>query len=156
MLTWRWIPRNQLSTKQIFPCKRISNRHSPMLPLDYIIGCSSSARSHRQQPRERIRPCDLQKLNNSLKLWKSCGIDDISNECLRHFPRRPLVHSTHLFNHGLRLSHFPKSWKEAKVITLSKPRKNRKVPHNFRPISLLSTRGKLLQKVMMNIIPKTD
>jgi hypothetical protein len=31
---------------------------------------------------ERIRPCDLQKLVNSLKLRKACGIDDIPNECL--------------------------------------------------------------------------
>jgi hypothetical protein len=32
---------------------------------------------------ERIKPCDLQKLVNSLKLRKACGIDGISNECLR-------------------------------------------------------------------------
>jgi hypothetical protein len=57
-------------------------------------------------PPERIRPCDL---INSLKLRKSCGIDGIPNDCLRHLPRRPLVHLTHIFNHCLRLSHFPKS-----------------------------------------------
>jgi hypothetical protein len=36
---------------------------------------------------QRIRPCDFQKLINSLKLRKSCGIDGIPNECLRHLPR---------------------------------------------------------------------
>jgi hypothetical protein len=36
---------------------------------------------------QRIRPCDLQKLINSLKLRKACGIDGIPNECLRHLPR---------------------------------------------------------------------
>jgi hypothetical protein len=59
---------------------------------------------------ERIRPCDLQKLVNFLKLKKACGIDRIPNECLRQLPRRPLVHLTHLINHCLRLSHFPTSW----------------------------------------------
>jgi hypothetical protein len=39
------------------------------------------------KPPERIRPCDLQKLINSLKLIKSCGIDGIPNECLRQLPR---------------------------------------------------------------------
>jgi hypothetical protein len=34
-------------------------------------------------PPERIRPFDLQKLINSLKLRKACGIDDIPNECFR-------------------------------------------------------------------------
>jgi hypothetical protein len=41
------------------------------------------------------------------------------NECLRHLPRRPLIYLTHLFNHCLGLSHFPKPWKEAKIITLA-------------------------------------
>jgi hypothetical protein len=50
-------------------------------------------------PPEKVRPCNLQKLINSLKLNKACGIDGIPNECLRHLPRRPLVHLTHLINH---------------------------------------------------------
>jgi hypothetical protein len=50
-------------------------------------------------PPEKVRPCDLQKLINSLKLKKVCGIDDIPNECLRRLPRRPLVNLTHLINH---------------------------------------------------------
>jgi hypothetical protein len=56
----------------------------------------------------------------------------------RHFPRRPLVHLTHLFNHCLRLSHFPKSWKGAKFITLPKAGKDPKFL-NLRQISLLLT-----------------
>jgi hypothetical protein len=80
------------------------------------------------KPPERIKPCVLQKLTSSLKLRKSCGIYGIPNECLRQLPRRPLVHLTHLFNHWLRLSHFPKYWKEAKIITLPKPGKDPKFP----------------------------
>jgi hypothetical protein len=67
-------------------------------------------------PHERIRPCDVLKFIKTLKLRKACGIDGIPNECLRHLPTKPLVHLTHLFNHCIRLSHFPESWKEAKVI----------------------------------------
>jgi hypothetical protein len=51
----------------------------------------------------KFRPCDVSKEIRSLKLGKACGIDDIPNECLRHLPRRSLVHITHLFNHCLRL-----------------------------------------------------
>jgi hypothetical protein len=103
---------------------------------------------------ERIRPYDLQKLINSLKLIKAWGIDGISNECLRHLPRKTLVYLTHLFNHCLRLSHFPKSWKEAKVITLPKPGKDPKYPRNLHPISLLSTTDKLYEKIILNIVQK--
>jgi hypothetical protein len=102
-------------------------------------------------PPEIIRPCDLQKLLNSLKLKKACGIDGIPNECLRHLPRRPLVHLTHLINHCIRLSHFPKSWKEAKVVALPKPGKDPKFPQNLYPISLLSSMGKVFEKVILEI-----
>jgi hypothetical protein len=107
-----------------------------------------------KNPSQKIRPCDLQKLINSMKLRKSCGIDGIPNEYLRHLPKRPLVHLTHLFNYCLRLSHFPKSWKVVKVITLPKPGKDPKFPQNLRPISLLSTTGKLLEKFILNIVQK--
>jgi len=43
---------------------------------------------------ERLGPCDVQTLINSHQLGKACGIDGIPNECLRHIPRRLLVHIT--------------------------------------------------------------
>jgi hypothetical protein len=105
-------------------------------------------------PPETIRPYDLQKLINSQKLKTVCGIDNIPNECLRHLPRRPLVHLTHLANNCIRLSHFSKSWKEAKVIALSKLGKDPKFSQNRRPISLLPTTGKLFEKVILNIVQR--
>jgi hypothetical protein len=50
---------------------------------------------------EKFRPCDIQKLIKSLKLWRACGIDGIPNECLKHLPRKPLVYLSSLFNHCL-------------------------------------------------------
>jgi hypothetical protein len=102
------------------------------------------------KPPQRIRPCDLKKLINSLKVRKACGIDGIQNECLRHLPRLPLVHLTHLFNHFFRVSHFPNPWKEATVRTLPKPGRDPKFPQNLRPISLLSTAEKLFEKSFNN------
>jgi len=104
---------------------------------------------------QRVRPCDAQKLIKSLKLKKACGIDGISNECFRHLSRRPLGHLTHLFNHCLRLSHFTSSWKEEKMwITLPKPAKDPQFPQNLRPINLLSTAGKLFEKVILRIVQR--
>jgi hypothetical protein len=65
-----------------------------------------------------------------------------------------LAHLTHLINHCLRLSHFPNHWKEAKTITLPKPAKDPKFPQNLLPISLLSTTGKLFEKVILKILQK--
>jgi hypothetical protein len=91
-----------------------------------------------------------------LKLREACGIDDIPNECLKQLPRRPLVHLTHFFNHCFRLSHFPNPWNEAKVITLPKPGKAPKFPQNLRPINLLSTTGKLIEKVILKVSKRTS
>jgi hypothetical protein len=89
-----------------------------------------------------------------LKLRKACGIDGIPNECLRHLPRRPLIHLTHLFNHCLGLAHYAQSWKEAKIITLPKTGKDPKFPQILRPISLLPTTVKLFEKVILKLLQK--
>jgi hypothetical protein len=73
-----------------------------------------------------IPSVDDTPLGDSLKLRKDCILDGLPNECLRHLSRRLLAYLTHLFNHCLRLSHFPKPWKEAKVMTLLKPGKDTK------------------------------
>jgi hypothetical protein len=101
----------------------------------------------------KVRPCDKHKLLNSLKLRQTYGLDGNPNECLRHLPRRPLLYLTHLFNHCLWLSHFPKPWKKAEVITLPKPDKDPKFLQNLPPISLLPT-SKLLEKVILKIVQR--
>jgi len=47
---------------------------------------------------ERVQPCDVQKLTNSMTLRKACTNDNIPNECIRNLPTKPMVHLTHLFN----------------------------------------------------------
>jgi hypothetical protein len=86
-------------------------------------------------PLGKVRPCDIHTFANSLKLRKACGLDGILNKCFRHLPRKPLVQLTHLFSHCLWLSHFPKPWKEAKVIMLPKPGKDLKLPQNVRQLA---------------------
>jgi hypothetical protein len=89
---------------------------------------------------------------NLLKLRKYFGLGGIPNECLKHHPRRPMVHLTHSFNYCLRLSNLPKSWKEAKVIPLPKPRKDPKFPQNLCPISISSTTAKVSEKFILKIV----
>jgi hypothetical protein len=61
----------------------------------------------------------------------------------RHLPRGPLL-----------LSHFPEYLKEAKVITLPKHGKDPTFPQNLRPISFLSTTGKLFEKILLKIVQR--
>jgi hypothetical protein len=71
---------------------------------------------------------------------------------LWNFPRRLLLHLTHLFNHCIRLSQFPTSWKEAKVLALPKAGKGPKFPKNLRPIRILASMGKVFEKVILKIV----
>jgi hypothetical protein len=115
---------------------------------------SNITRYNRKQFPQRVRPCELQKLVNSVKLRKACAIDNIPNECLRQLARRPLVYLTHLIIHCLRLSHFPTPWKEAKIITLPKPGKDSNFPHSWQTISLLSTTGKPFERIILKFVKR--
>jgi hypothetical protein len=79
----------------------------------------------------KFQSYDVSKEIQSLKLGKACGFDGIPNEHLQHLPRRRLVPLIHLVNHCLRFGHFLAPWKEAKVITLSKPSKDPKFFQNL-------------------------
>jgi hypothetical protein len=59
---------------------------------------------------------------------------------------------THLFNHCLRLSHFPKPW--GKIYKFTEVGKDPKFLQNLLSISLLSTTGKLFEKVILKIVQR--
>jgi hypothetical protein len=44
------------------------------------------------------------------------------------------------------MGYIPNIWKRANIILLLKPKKNKHHPSSYRPISLLSCLGKLLEK----------
>jgi hypothetical protein len=115
----------------------------------WTAGGSSSPRSADYRRRNlpvKFRPCDVSQQIRSLKLGKACSIHGIPNECLRHLPRRTLLHVTHVrFNHCFRLCHFQVPWKEAKIIALPKHSKNPTFPEKLSPISLLSTTANLFE-----------
>jgi hypothetical protein len=48
-----------------------------------------------ENPPVKFRPCEVSKDIRFLKLGKACGIDVIPKECLRHLPRRSIVHLNH-------------------------------------------------------------
>jgi hypothetical protein len=98
---------------------------------------------------DNFLPCDVSNKIQSLKLEKSCGFDDIPNGFVWHLPRRPIVPLTHLFNPWFRLGHFMAPWKEAKIITVLKPNKNPKFSPDIRPVGILSTTDKLLEKIIL-------
>ena len=67
---------------------------------------------------------------------------------LRNLCRKALIHLFQFFNQLLRLGHFPATWKTVKVIPMPKLNKPSTDSNSYRPISLLSTLGKLFERII--------
>ena len=78
---------------------------------------------------------------------KACGPDQISNRVLKDVAEAISEPLTDLFNSGLSLSSVPDIWKKAKVFPIHK-KVDTTLVENYRPISLLSSLGKTLEKVV--------
>jgi len=76
------------------------------------------------------------------------GIDFIMSVGLNHLHTNALSHFTHLLNRILSRITFPSSWKIALIIAILKPHKDPFLPKSYRPLSLLSSLRKILEKIL--------
>ncbi|CAF1320285.1 unnamed protein product [Adineta steineri] len=74
--------------------------------------------------------------------------DNVHNRCLKNFTKSLIDHLLNLMNASLRFGYVPSSWKTAFIILLLKPGKDRSQGSSYRPISLLSCVGKVLEKII--------
>lgn len=93
---------------------------------------------------------ELDKAARRLSPGKATGPSEIPNEVLRYLlsirPRRVLG----LLNTCLRASTFPPCWKRARLVLLRKgPDKPPEAPSSYRPICMLDTTGKLLERLLL-------
>jgi len=92
--------------------------------------------------------CEVRNILRKLKAKKSNGPDAIPNFVLKKLPASAHEFLANLINNILRLGYYPRSWKTAHVIPIPKPGKPANDPRNFRPISLLNSCSKILEKVL--------
>ena len=82
----------------------------------------------------------------------STGPDGISNKHLKHLGPHAVRVLTDIFNHSLHNNAIPNTWKLAKIIPILKPNKPPTEPTSYRPISLLCTPSKILERLVLNNI----
>ena len=80
------------------------------------------------------------------------GDDQITNKAIKHLPEYFYAHLTIIFNASLQLNHVPDFWKKAIIVMIPKPLKDHSKPGNHRPISLLNTLSKLLERLILTRI----
>ena len=96
-------------------------------------------------------PIDLEEINSAIKKCKgksAPGPDGISFAVLKKLPENTLLALSLLFNHCLAFGYFPRRWKQANGIMLTKPGKDATLAKNYRTISLLAATGKLFERIL--------
>jgi len=93
---------------------------------------------------------DVQLAARSLKNRVSPGPDGITNEAVKLIARIQPTMLTMAYNKCLSDGHFPSSWKKARLVLLRKGEKPLHDPSSYRPLCLLDSMGKLLEKIIDN------
>ena len=83
----------------------------------------------------------------SLKPKKSHGYDGINSEILELGAEVLAVPLTYIINHSIVTGKYPSNWKLSKIVPLHK-KGDKKILKNYRPVSLLSVPGMILERVV--------
>lgn len=92
----------------------------------------------------------LEELNKAIHEaeGKAAGIDEISYDILRKIPDETKIVLLNEYNKIWMQGHIPQDWKTGIVIPIPKGGKNKHIESNYRPITLLSCMGKILEKMV--------
>jgi hypothetical protein len=90
-----------------------------------------------------------EEIYTNLQTRKTPGFDLITGVILKKLQRKALVKLTTLINAAIRLKYVPISWKVSEIILVPKPGKNHTEVESYRPIALLPTMAKLLEKLIL-------
>ena len=94
-----------------------------------------------------LSPFEVEICLKSLQTGKSVGPDAINNRLLKELSSALSDPLCDLFNYSLSTGKFPENWKQANITPIHK-KDDPSDPSNYRPISLLSTVGKVLEKLV--------
>ena len=85
-----------------------------------------------------------------VKSGKAPGPDGVAGIIVRDTMRYLAPLWASCFTSCLRGGHFPRDWKEARLVLIKKPGKPDHSPSSYRPICLLNEAGKLFERVLVH------
>jgi ribonuclease HI len=102
-------------------------------------------------PQESECAITMQELTTAIRVApgnSSAGADRVHPSMLKHITAKALQHLLALFNDAWSQGSFPHCWRTAITVTIPKPGKKLDELKSYRPISLLSCVGKLLERII--------
>ena len=116
--------------------------------VENVVSAMMSSVPHSDDLIRQTTEAEIQRIIAGLRTRKAPGPDRITNKMLKTLPDNAIAVLTGICDGVLRLRHFPTRWKLATAIFIPKPGKDHKFPQNFRPISLLSSVSKIVEKII--------
>lgn len=101
-----------------------------------------------EPPIDVFKTKKIKQAINMLNHKKSPGYDLITPKILSELPNSAIKLITYIYNSIVRIGFFPSQWKVAVIILIPKPGKPPEEVSSYRPISLLPTMAKLLEKLI--------
>ena len=95
-----------------------------------------------------LRLNELETALRNLKCIKAPGPDGICNDILKHLGPKAKKTLLQLFNESWTSATVPAQWEKAFICPIHKKGKNKKDPKSYRPISLISCLGKLMERII--------
>lgn len=92
---------------------------------------------------------EVQSIIKGLRTKSAPGADGISNKLLKNLTGPLLYLLVMILNAAMASCTFPAAWKSAVVIGIRKPNKPASNPTSYRPISLLSSLGKIYERLLL-------
>ena len=94
---------------------------------------------------------DVRRALAALQAHKACGPDNISARIIKECSEQLLTPLAVLFNMSVQRGAFPSRWAEANIVPVHK-KGSKKVPSNYRSISLTPLFGKILERCVCDVL----
>ena len=91
---------------------------------------------------------ELQEALDDLKTNKSPGPDQITNDMIKQLGKNAKAAMLDIFNLSWENGHVPQIWREANMIPIHKKDKDKLKTSSYRPISLTSCVGKVMERLI--------
>ena len=102
----------------------------------------------RNEEEKDISEGELDRVIEEAKMGKSAGEDDVPYEMIKHLGPRARAFLLDMFRRIWRGEEIPQKWRTANIKTLLKEGKDPEMTDSYRPISLTSCLGKLMEKIV--------
>lgn len=91
---------------------------------------------------------EIKMAANSLQSKKAPGPDGIPAEVMKELATNRPQMLLNMYNKCLKEGTFPTAWKEQRLVLISKGKGDPELPSSYRPLCMLDTAGKLLERLM--------